>query len=117
METPQMNKLEKSKIIKVIKELREEIIRGDVVFPGSENFPLGCCGNASIILLNRLKINDFNQIETKVNMWFNNQSHCWLTYKKYIIDITIDQFESKEVLDFIIEEKTSKFHKQFKFNI
>ncbi|MBE7651615.1 MULTISPECIES: hypothetical protein [Tenacibaculum] len=108
-----MNKKEKQIIKNIIICLREEILNKKIQFTGSENFPLGCCGNASNILLDRLKANGFKQIEQKVNMWFNNQSHSWLIYKEHIIDITIDQFESIEYQCFIFEEKKSLFHQKF----
>lgn len=73
-----VTEVEKCKIKEIIIDLRGEILNGDIRFPGGENFPLGCHGNASDILLNR-----------------------------------IDQFEITEHLDFVIEEKTSQFHKQF----
>ncbi|MCE7992532.1 MAG: hypothetical protein HEP71_11145 [Roseivirga sp.] len=108
-----MDKIEESKIKEIILNLREQIKNGEVIFHGSDCFPLGCCGNASEILQKRLEISGFDQIELKSNLWLDNQSHSWLVYKGYVIDITIDQFESTKDLDFILKEQSSSFHKQF----
>lgn len=108
-----MNESEKQEITKIVLSLRSEIIKGSLKFKNSKNFPIGCCGNASEILERRLLEKGFYPIERKVNMWFNNQSHSWLVYKGYIIDITIDQFKTHKNLPFIQSVANSKFHKKF----
>lgn len=92
--------------------LRSEIKNGKTKFVGSENFPIGCCGNASLILFERLKKIGIKNLKNVVNMFNDEQSHAWIEYSEYIIDITIDQFEDDNV-KFIIQKKNSEFHKKF----
>jgi len=54
-------------------------------------FPRGCCGDASDLLAKYLLSKG---IETSYD-WgmYNGQSHGWLVYHNYLIDITADQFD------------------------
>jgi hypothetical protein len=94
-------------------ELRQQILSGEIKFFGSEIFPCACCGSASRYLEGRLANFGFEELEY-VCKSKNGQSHAWLEYKGYIIDITADQFpEMKNHPIIIIKKVESEFHKQF----
>lgn len=87
-----MNKIDL--IFKLASEFRQAIESMDIsLFPNSsffENFPKGCCGDASNLLSKYLSKHG---IETEY-VWGlkGEQSHAWLEYDVYLIDITADQF-------------------------
>ena len=94
--------------------MRQQILSGEVQFIGSEDFPHGCCDNASKdYLLPRLKKAGFTNT-VYVNAWHEKQNHGWLEYKGYIIDITADQFEEENNPSImVIKKEESEFHKMF----
>ncbi|TSE03937.1 hypothetical protein [Aquimarina algiphila] len=103
-----------SDIKRIATKFRKDICNGNIKFPFSEDFPRGCCGNASDLLKKVLEGNSFQNIIYSKG-WRNEQSHGWLEYKGFIIDITADQFwdeENEEII--IINKNKSDFHKQFK---
>lgn len=82
-------------------------------FPNSgffKNFQRGCCGDASNLLSKYLSTHG---IKT-VYVWGlkGEQSHAWLEYEDYIIDITADQFS--DVSQQVIVTKDKAWHYKFR---
>jgi len=78
--------------------------------PWFSSFPRGCCGDASELLA---KYFIQNGISVEYVWGMNkNQSHAWLEYMGYIIDITADQF--LDINDKIVISKDKKWHSKFK---
>ena len=74
------------------------------------NFPRGCCGDAAE-LLSKYLID--NNIKTHyVSGMRSGQSHAWLEYDGYIIDITADQFPEINVKVQIT--KDTSWHSMFR---
>lgn len=94
-------------------KFRKQIVSGKIAFIGSEDFPHGCCGNASERLQFKLINEGFESVKLIANRFIGEQSHAWLEYKGYIIDITADQFDDFEEEVFIMATIESDFHKQF----
>lgn len=102
-----------SKIKEISINLRNQIKSREITFIGSDSFPIGCCGNASDKLKNILIQKEFSGIEY-VWGFQGEQSHGWLEYKGFIIDITADQFpEMKNQEVIIIKKDKSTFHANF----
>ena len=74
-----------------------------------KNFPNGCCGDTSELLSIYLKENDITTIYVSGEKGL--QSHGWLEYEDYIIDITADQFSGVE--EKVIITNNSVWHGQF----
>lgn len=75
-------------------------------------FPRGCCGDSSELLSKYLMENG---IKAEYVWGMNdNQSHAWLEYNGYIIDITADQFPGIEERVLISTDKQwySRFRRQ-----
>jgi len=102
-----------NQIKKIVAQLLQQILSGEVKFIGSDEFPYGCCGNASQDYLQpRLKKAGFTTVY--VNGWCEKyKSHGWLEYKGYIIDITAYQFSEITESILIVKKEESEFHKQF----
>ena len=75
------------------------------------NFPFGCCGEASKLLQKYLST---NCIET-VYVWgrWGEQSHGWLEHDSLIIDITADQFP--DIFENVIVTYDRSWHTKFKY--
>ncbi len=97
----------------LVYEFRNDIISGKISFIGSEDFPIGCCGNASERLYTILKREGFTSVKLISNMWHEGQSHSWIEFHDVIIDITIDQFDGFDSKDVFISKEDSCFHKLF----
>jgi hypothetical protein len=91
-------------------------------WPNHEEFPTGCCGNASDMLGVYLKsrgLGDFDYIgggkqspravDGEIIMHY--QSHAWLKQGRIIVDITADQFP--EVQEEVIVTTRSAWHRQW----
>ncbi|KAA1244549.1 hypothetical protein [Aquimarina sp. RZ0] len=102
-----------SDIRRIATKFRKDICNGNIKIPFGEDFPSGCCGNASDRLKRILECKGFQNIRY-TNGWIDKQSHGWLEYKGFIIDITADQFENITEEIIIIHKNESDFHKQFK---
>lgn len=74
------------------------------------SFPSGACGTASDFLGNWLTNKGLNGIEYVCGER-NNQTHGWLEYNGYIIDITCDQFNDFHKPVFVSMDRT--YHDQF----
>jgi hypothetical protein len=111
-----MNNLEFNQIKSICIQTRQDIINGVIEFPGSTEFPTGCCGNASQdYLLPWLENAGFRNVVYVNGMHPKYQSHGWLEYNGYIIDITADQFKEENLGPvIIIRKEASLFHQQFK---
>jgi hypothetical protein len=103
------------RIEEICMALRSEILRGEVNFINSENFPEGCCGNVSQdFLIHRLVAAGFKETVYVNGTSAKYPSHGWLEYQDYIIDITADQFPEITEPVLIVKKEESVFHKQFK---
>lgn len=71
---------------------------------GVHHFPLGCCGIASLVL--GMWLLRFAKDIEYVHGWRDNQSHAWLEYQGWIIDITADQFEKINEKVLITDNRT-----------
>ena len=81
---------------------------GDYLF---ERFPKGCCGNVSHPLGCFLISQGYENVryiagERTVDGQY--QTHAWLEWDGWIIDITVDQFTDR--LSAVFMEKESEFH-------
>ena len=110
-----MTQKEFTKIKKISLRLRHQILSGEIRFIGSDDFPVGCCGNVSqYYLINRMIDAGFKETVYVNGYCDKYNSHGWLEYKGYIIDITAEQFpEMKNDPIIIIKKGKSVFHKQF----
>ena len=101
------------KLEMLAKDFRDAIeIMGKDDLNGSEHFkdfPSGCCGDTSELLSIYLKESEINTIYVSGEK--GSQSHGWLEYKDYIIDITADQFS--DVDDKVIITNNRSWHDQF----
>lgn len=82
-----------------------------------ERFPIGCCGNVSHILGCFLISQGYANVryvagERTVNEQY--QTHAWLEWDDWIIDITADQFTDGPSAVFM--ERDSEFHRSFTRN-
>ena len=96
----------KSNELDKLKEISLKI-RGEVSTKYTKRFGSdlgGCCAIASGIMFNRLK-NEFPSIKIVMSEDNNNFCHCFLLYKKYIIDITATQFGAQDICIFKDEKK------------
>jgi len=77
--------------------------------PWFVNFPCGCCGDSSDLLSKFLFDKGF---ETNY-VWgmYRGQSHAWLEYHDYYIDITADQFNDIEERVLLTQDKV--WHSKF----
>jgi hypothetical protein len=76
-----------------------------------EQFPLGACGDACLLLgrfLQDVGLGDWEYVYG----WNGDRSHAWLQSGKVIVDITADQFPG--VTDLVIVTEDSGWHNQFK---
>lgn len=82
-----------------------------------EHFPTGCCGNASHILgcfLNSQGYANVRYIAGERTVNEQCQTHAWLEWGGWIIDITADQFADGPSAVFM--ERDSEFHCSFTRN-
>lgn len=65
--------------------------------PCWDQFPMGCCGDASNLLAAYLADHGFNDCVYVVGkpLWSEGGSHAWIERDGLIIDITVDQFAGK----------------------
>lgn len=75
-----------------------------------ECFPLGSCGDATLLLAKYLKINGHDGFAYICGVR-EEQSHAWLGRRSLIIDITGDQFSDNPNAVFVGEN--SRWHAQF----
>lgn len=76
----------------------------------------GYCGIASRFLIGLFKRNNLNAY--LVCGLFDGQTHCWVEYQDFCIDLTISQFEGFEHKKFSICVKRSEFYrKHYTFNL
>jgi len=69
----------------------------------------GYCGIASRFLIDLFRQNNLKAY--LVCGLFDNQTHCWVEYGNYCIDLTISQFEGFEQKRFSICTKNSIFYR------
>ncbi len=110
-----MTTKELKKIREITSLLRHQILSHEIRFIGSDDFPDGCCGNVSQdYLIHRMNNEGFKETLYVNGYCDKYNTHGWLEYKGYIIDITADQFpEMKNHPIVIIKKEESEFHKQF----
>lgn len=117
------NKDQLEKLALDVRKAIEEHIRehdtylcSDILNP-IQTFPNGCCKNVSIILglimERNLKLDNVKMIQgiARTNENELSDTHIWIEYNSYIIDLTIDQFDSFDA-PLVIHVKESAFHKQ-----
>lgn len=73
-------------------------------------FPNGCCGDTSELLA---KYFDDNGIRVEY-VWgmHGNQSHAWIEYNDYVVDITSDQFS--DIDERVVIKKDKQWYSKFK---
>ncbi|MEW9699069.1 transglutaminase domain-containing protein [Paenibacillus sp. SI8] len=76
-----------------------------------ENFPRGCCGDTSDLFAKYLLTLG---IQTEYVWGINSkrQSHGWLEYEDYIMDLTADQFH--EISERVLITREGIWYQQFK---
>ena len=74
------------------------------------HFPRGCCGDASDLLSKYLMRNGIKTLY--VSGTDGRQTHAWLEYYDYIIDITADQFP--DISEKIFITNNNQWHSRFK---
>ena len=78
----------------------------------SAAYPLtGYCGIASRFLVSVAEVNGISSMEPVVGL-FDDQTHCWVEYGKFCIDLTIAQFEGFEHKQFSVCKIGDEFYKQ-----
>lgn len=75
-----------------------------------QSFPHGSCGDTSLLLARYLSVHGFADI-TYVAGVDGCQSHVWLEWSDYIIDVTAYQFPG--VQDRVMVTTDRRFHSQF----
>ena len=96
-----------------LEELAKQPI-GNYLF---ERFPTGCCGNVSHILgcfLISQGYENVRYIAGERTVSGQYQTHAWLEWNSWIIDITADQFV--DGLRAVFVETDSEFHRSFTRN-
>jgi hypothetical protein len=74
-------------------ELRHAIIEcPDVDLLSLERFPVGSCGDTSVLLGQYLHDND-QGVWTYVSAWDGGSSHAWIEKNGLRVDLTADQFD------------------------
>lgn len=102
------------KLISKIATVVRESLYSDYTFRNEINemfneFPSGCCGDTSLVLQRILS--DYGIESTYTKGDFDRQTHVWLKYNDYYIDITADQFEG--INDGVIISKEDPFEGRF----
>ena len=76
-------------------------------------FPCGTCGWVSVALGAILATEYPQLLFFYVSGICGNQTHAWIEYQNYIIDITADQFDEIDKSILIIVKEESDFHKKY----
>ena len=122
-----MNQTEKERLIQECTKFRNAIeqCKDNMGEWWYRDFPKGCCGDISEMLINYLVREEFKDLyciygtayreviedgEVKERSW----SHAWLELDSYIIDITADQFD--EINEEVLITDKSIFHEQFEID-
>ena len=74
------------------------------------HFPRGCCGDTSDLLSKYLMSNGIKAFY--VSGTDRGQTHAWLEYNDYIIDITADQFP--DISEKVLVTNNRQWHLRFK---
>lgn len=78
----------------------------------SVEYPLtGYCGIASRFLVAVCGVNGIRNMDVVIGL-FDDQTHCWVEYGDFCIDLTIAQFEGFEHKQFSICKVNDQFYKQ-----
>jgi len=103
-------------------KFRETIERMDAsLFPCTPHFsdyPSGCCGDTSNLLLQFLYDNGIKSEYVNGSFYEDvgdhcrERSHAWLEIEDYIVDITADQFDDVSEKAFVTQDKS--WHSKFK---
>jgi len=99
-------------IRKAATRFRDAIVahKGEISLISFQEFPLGACGDASLLLARYLHEAGMGDWEY-VNGWKDGRAHAWLQQGDLIVDITADQFvESKRP---VIVTENNEWHGQF----
>lgn len=88
-------------------------LRGHLPVYAGTPFPRGICGWVSVALGAVLATKYPEEAFFYVNGVCGNQSHAWIEYENYIIDITADQFDEIDKSIFISIKEDSGFHKKY----
>ena len=105
--------MDKAKIQELCSQLIDGIQSGEVCFPGSEDFPYGCCGSASEKLCKLMEKEGLSGATYKWG-WRADRSHAWVEYDNFIIDVTISQFPEYLGPPIFIEPKDlESLHNEF----
>ncbi|MBL0385622.1 hypothetical protein JJB07_03070 [Tumebacillus sp. ITR2] len=82
--------------------------------PALSRFPRGACGDTSDLLAMYLVDNGFSNVSYVCGM-DGSQSHAWLEFDGWLVDITADQFVGVD--ESVIVTKDRSFHDRFKRQI
>ena len=110
-----MNEVELRLIAEGVRKAIEQ--RGPELGIWLENFPSGCCTNASVFLGNYLKYEAGGKDTELVlgyrgkGRWMEDVRHHWIETGGFIIDITADQFPEVEAP--VIVTAQSAWHERF----
>lgn len=80
--------------------------------PSLADFPLGACGDASLVLAWYLRQHGLTELIAYV---CSNEipSHAWLEVEGWLVDITADQFSSGHPPIWVLPAAQSKFHQEY----
>ena len=102
---------EKSRIKSEAIRFRKAILKSRGKLPTTfKSFPIGTCGDASILLANHLTDSGLGKFLYVLGRE-NDQYHAWLEKGNLIIDITADQFGDRA--EEVIVTTNRSFHNQF----
>lgn len=76
-------------------------------------FPVGSCGDASLLLAKFLQQNGYAGF-SYISRMRNDRSHAWLQKNDLVVDITADQFDDQSMP--VIVEMASAWHETFRRN-
>lgn len=78
---------------------------------GLAEFPVGACGDATMLLAKYLEEHGWGRSEYIEGRWRDGTTHAWLSIGDLIVDITGDQFEGMDCSVFV--GRTSTWHVSF----
>lgn len=105
---------DKDNLTKLVTEFRSAIEKCDpatlslVTF---QDFPLGACGDATLLLAKYLQEKKYGQFDYVLGNR-EGHSHAWLQQKSLIIDITADKFDDQDAAVIVTEDHS--WHSSFK---
>ena len=99
--------------IKVREAAYNVYLRGGLPVNERTPFPAGTCGWVSVALGSVLATEFPEEMFFYVRGYCGEQSHAWIQYYDYVIDITADQFEEVSEEISIVQRCDSRLHTRF----